>query len=238
MKIPSFKKWIIFENDNYILVNKPPYISSLEDRDKTLPTVYQEAKKYAGDTQLCHRLDKETSGVMAIAKNPEAYRNLAIQFEKRQVEKVYHAVVDGVENFDGIMVDRNILVSGRGNVRIDIEGKPSQTLVKTEEIYKFHSLVACKPLTGRMHQIRIHMAYLGSPIISDEVYGGQIPYLSQIKGRKFKLKEGTEEQALMSRVALHARSLRFKDVDGSEIFIESEYPKDMKAVITQMKKFK
>ncbi|NLR90642.1 MULTISPECIES: RluA family pseudouridine synthase [Flammeovirga] len=238
MKIPNFKKWIIFENDNYILVNKPPYISSLEDRDKTLPTVYQEAKKYAGDTQLCHRLDKETSGVMAIAKNPEAYRNLAIQFEKRQVEKVYHAVVDGVENFDGLMVDRNILVSGRGNVRIDIEGKPSQTLVKTEEIYKFHSLVACKPLTGRMHQIRIHMAYLGSPIISDEVYGGKSPYLSEIKGRKFNLKGGTEEQPLMSRVALHARSLTFKDVDGTEIKIEADYPKDMRALITQLRKFK
>lgn len=233
MKVPKFKQLIVFENDNYIVINKPPYVSTLEDRDKTQTSIYEMARSYWDDAQLCHRLDKETSGILAIAKNAEAYRNLSMQFENRLVDKVYHAVVDGRHDFEGVLVDRNIAVSGRGNVRIDVEGKPAQTKFKTLGIYGRHTLVACKPITGRMHQIRIHLAYLGAPIAADEMYGGEMPYLSQIK-RKFNLKKGTLEEPLMKRVALHARELHFKDVDGTPVDVEAEYPKDMRAFVNQL----
>ncbi|MEH0153987.1 RNA pseudouridine synthase [Limibacter armeniacum] len=234
MKVPNFKKLIVFENDNYILINKPPHISTLEDRDKTQTSIYEMAKKYWEEAQLCHRLDKETSGMLAIAKNPEAYRNLSMQFENREVDKVYHAIVNGVQELDRILVDRNIAVSGRGNVRIDIEGKPAQTKFMTLEAFKFHTLVACKPVTGRMHQIRIHLAYLGAPIVADETYGGKMAYLSQIK-RKFNLKKGTEEEPLIKRVALHAYEITFKDIDGSEVNAIADYPKDIRALLTQLR---
>ncbi|GAA4838582.1 RNA pseudouridine synthase [Algivirga pacifica] len=235
MKLPKFKDMIVMENDHYIIINKPPYVSALEDRDKTKTNIDEMAKAYCEGAQLCHRIDKETSGILAIAKTPEAYRNLSMQFEKREVDKVYHAIVDGTHEFDRILVDRNIAVSGRGNVRIDIEGKPAQTKFMTLEIFRNHSLVACKPVTGRMHQIRIHLAYLGAPISADELYGGQLPYLSQLK-RKFNLKKGTIEEPLMKRVALHARELHFLDVDGTEVHVEAEYPKDFRAYLRQLEK--
>lgn len=84
----QLKDIIIFENENYIVVNKPAFISSLDERNKESgSSILQMARDYAGDVQLAHRLDKETSGALAIAKNPEAYRHLSMQFENRQVSK-------------------------------------------------------------------------------------------------------------------------------------------------------
>jgi len=87
MKKYKLKDLIVFENDNYILINKPAQVASLHERIGIAVSVVQIAKEYDEEAQLCHRLDKETTGIMAIAKNPEAYRNLAIQFEKRKVKK-------------------------------------------------------------------------------------------------------------------------------------------------------
>ena len=88
----EFEDIILFEDENYVLVNKPPFLSTLEDRNEKV-NLLRLARTYTPDAQVCHRLDKDTSGVLAIAKNPEAYRHLSIQFEKRQVTKLYHAVV-------------------------------------------------------------------------------------------------------------------------------------------------
>src|SRR5690349_22533791 len=91
----KFEDIVLFENDNYVVVNKPAFIATLEDRNEPL-NLLGLARQYYPDAQVCHRLDKETSGALAIARNPEAYRNLSIQFEKREVTKVYHAVADGL----------------------------------------------------------------------------------------------------------------------------------------------
>ncbi len=88
MKYPNFKDLILFENDDYIVVNKPPFIASLDERGAAGEVnILRLAKQYSADAQVCHRLDKETSGAIVIAKNPEAYRNLAMQFERRKVKK-------------------------------------------------------------------------------------------------------------------------------------------------------
>jgi len=234
----SFSDIILREDEHYIIVNKPYGIPTLDDRDKTIKGILRLAKEYWPDAQVCHRLDKETSGILVIAKSPEAYRHLAIQLEHREVNKVYHTVVDGLANFKETIVDVPLLTLNAGVVKIDrLEGKEAQTIFNTIEFFKKHSLVQCEPVTGRMHQIRVHLAYLKHPIVADTQYGGTDVYLSQIK-KKFNLKLETEEKPLISRVALHAFSMGFFALDGTPIYTEAPYPKDIEALLNQLRKHK
>ncbi len=212
-------------------------MSTLSERhDDKAENMLRLAKSYCSDAQAGHRLDKETSGVLIFAKHPEAYRHIAMQFEHRQVTKIYHAVVAGVHDFQGILVNLPILPLKIGVVKIDrAEGKEAETLFNSLEIYKAHTLVECIPFTGRMHQIRIHLQCLKAPIVMDALYGGPAIYLSEFK-RKFKLAKDTEEQPLISRVALHARALNFALMNGERLTVEAPYPKDMEAMIRQLEK--
>jgi RluA family pseudouridine synthase len=224
---------ILFEDENFVLINKPPFVSTLEDRHE--PTnILALARAYAGDAQVCHRLDKDTSGVLAIAKNPEAYRHMSMQFEHREVEKIYHAVVDGIHGFQDVLVDLPILKQDDGVVKISKrEGKPAQTYFTSLRSYKAHTLVECRPVTGRMHQIRIHLSTLKASITGDETYGGKPFLLSDIK-RRFNLKKETEEATFMKRMALHAYSLEFNDLSGMRQTVEAPYPKDIQALLRQL----
>jgi RluA family pseudouridine synthase len=229
----EFADIILFEDENYVLVNKPPFLSTLEDRKEKV-NLLRLARTYTPDAQVCHRLDKDTSGVLAIAKNPEAYRHLSIQFEKRQVIKLYHAVADGIHQFNETEVDQPILKQEDGIAKINKrEGRPAVTFFTSIKSFRNHTLIACKPITGRMHQIRLHLSYLGAPITGDELYGGKLFFLSQVK-KKFNLKKETEEQPLMKRMALHAFSLEFADLAGNTQTIEAPYPKDMQVLVKQL----
>jgi RluA family pseudouridine synthase len=229
----SFRDTILFEDDDYIVVNKPPFVSTLEDRHGGV-NLLALAREYHSAAQVCHRLDKDTSGVLAIARNPTAYRHLNMQFESRQVGKVYHAVVDGIHNFQDELVDAPILKLDDGVVKINkAEGKPAQTWFTALRSFRYHSLIECRPITGRMHQIRIHLATQRASITGDETYGGKPFLLSQVK-RGYKLKKGTEEEPFMKRMALHAYSLQFDDLSGSRQIIEAPYPKDFQALIRQL----
>ncbi|GAA0890898.1 RluA family pseudouridine synthase [Fulvivirga kasyanovii] len=230
----KFEDLIIWEDDNYIVINKPAFISTLADRNDTV-NILEMAREYYEDAQVCHRLDKETTGALVIAKNPEAYRHMSIQFENREVSKIYHAVTDGIHDFDNKEVDRSILKLGNGTVRIDYKGKEAQTFFNTLKAYTAHTLVECKPITGRMHQIRVHLSSVEAPITGDEMYGGKPLYLSSIK-RKYNLKKWTEEQPLIKRLALHAHSLTFKLLNGKELSIEAPYPKDFRVLVEQLEK--
>ena len=227
-----FKDLILYENEDYIVINKPPFIATLEDRVEKV-NILALAKEYSPDAQVCHRLDKETSGVLAIAKNPEAYRHLSMQFEHREVTKVYHAVVDGCHDLKDFLVDAPIIKKNDGTVRLNSKGKDAQTTFSTLRIFRRHSLIECKPVTGRMHQIRVHLASLGASITGDEEYGGQPFLVSSIK-RGFRVKKDTEEQPLMKRMALHAFSLEFSGINGTPILVEAPYPKDFTALIKQL----
>lgn len=208
-------------------------MSTLEDRHENI-NLLGLAREYVATAQVCHRLDKDTSGVLAIAKNPEAYRHLSLQFQKRTVIKVYHAVVDGIHNFQETLVDQAILKLDDGVVRINRrEGKPAQTYFTSLKSFRNHTLVECKPVTGRMHQIRIHLTTLEAPITGDETYGGKFFYLSSVK-RGFNLKKQTEEQPIMKRMALHAFALDFENLKGERKKIEAPYPKDFQALVRQL----
>lgn len=229
-----FEDTILWEDENYIIINKPAFISTLEDRnDRT--NILAMAKAYHDDAQVCHRLDKETTGALAIAKNPEAYRHLSIQFENREVTKVYHAISDGIHDFDHLVVESPILKLSNGTVKIDHKGKEAKTTFNTLRAYSQHTLIECLPVTGRMHQIRIHLSSKGAPIVGDEMYGGKPLYLSALK-RNYNLKKWTEEQPLIKRLALHAYQLVFKLLNGKELAIEAPYPKDFRVAAEQLEK--
>lgn len=234
MKAPqfNFEKSFLFENSDYLLINKPPFISTLEDRNDSV-NILALARAYEPDAQACHRLDKDTSGVLAIARNPEAYRHLSMQFENREVSKVYHAVVDGIHSFSDQLVDAPIEKQNDGTAKLSRKGKSAQTFFTTVKTYKNHSLIECRPVTGRMHQIRVHLAHLKAPITGDELYGGKLFFVSSIK-RGFNLKKMSEEQPLMKRMALHAFSLEFALLDGKKRCVEAPYPKDFQALVKQL----
>jgi 23S rRNA pseudouridine955/2504/2580 synthase len=238
MKI-NFEDLIIFENEDYIVINKPSHIPTIDERtaDRSL-SILKMAKTYSSDAQVGHRLDKETSGALAIAKNPTAYRHLAMQFEHREVTKRYHAVVNGVHDLDSISVLLPISPIRDGTaVKIDrTNGKVAETVFFTKKIYRKHTLIECLPITGRMHQIRVHLMCLKAPIVCDPTYGGDDIFLSSLK-RKFHLKQETEELPMIQRVALHAFSLTFSLLDQERITIEAPYPKDFGVLVKLLDKY-
>lgn len=225
---------IIYEDDDYLGINKPPFLSTLEDRNSPDNALTLVRKSYP-DIKVCHRIDKETSGVLLFAKTLEALSHASSKFEKREVKKEYHAVIDSNKPIEMIRADLPIRVLANGKVYIDkLKGKESATIFNTLEIYKYHSLVACYPLTGRMHQIRVHLSYMDYPIVNDELYGGEMFMLSRIKS-KFKLKKGTTELPLVKRFALHAHSLNFINRNNQEISITAPYPKDFAVLVKQLR---
>ncbi len=232
----KFEDLVIWENDDYCVINKPPFVSTLDDRNDPV-NILGLAREAIEGAQVCHRLDKETSGVLIVAKNPEAYRHMSMQFENRTVGKEYHAVADGTHDFQNKVVEDKILKLSNGTVRIDRKGKEATTTFNTLVAYKAHTLIECRPLSGRMHQIRIHLANQGAPITGDVSYGGKYFYLSSIK-KKFHLKKETEEQPLLKRIALHAHKLTFLTLKGEKTTVMAEYPKDFRVLVEQLEKNK
>ncbi len=232
----NFLELILFEDEDFYVINKPPFISSLEDRSRP-DNLLSIARDFNIKASLCHRLDKDTSGCMVVAKSEEAYRHMAIQLQERQVQKKYHALTQGTLDFNDYTVDMPIGVKSGGVARIDFQnGKPAITLFNTLKSYNGYTLIECQPVSGRLHQIRLHLAYVNAPIVGDQAYGGKEFYLSGIK-RKYKPAKEGEEQPLIKRFALHAASIVFEDIGGKEICIEAPYPKDFRALIRQLDRY-
>jgi RluA family pseudouridine synthase len=234
MKIPAFKDLIILEDEHFIFVNKPAGLSSLDERVGTEISLLKLARKYWPEAQLCHRLDRETSGVLLVAKHNEAYKTMALLFEGREVEKSYHAVVQGFLQ----VVEKSILlplsITAKGLAKVDLkEGKKAETIITSIQHFNHYTLLNCKPITGRLHQIRVHLASQNFPIVSDETYGGKKPFLSKLK-RGFKTGKWETEKPMMQRVALHAYMLKFKALNKVYSVI-APYPKDLEVLIKLLK---
>jgi 23S rRNA pseudouridine955/2504/2580 synthase len=234
-KIPPFNSMILYEDEDYIVINKPPFLSSLEDRNEEI-NVLKLARMYHDNAQLCHRLDKDTSGALIISKHPDAYKFMTQAFEKRSVTKTYRAVSDGLHHFSDLELEKALNTSLKGASHIDERyGKRSVTIFNSIRAYKKHTLINCNPITGRMHQIRVHLAYLKAPITGDITYGGKPFFLSTVK-RNYKIGKFAEEQPLIQRLALHAYHLKFPLFNGDYEEVTAPYPKDFRVLLQQLEK--
>ena len=234
----DIRNTIIHEDANYLAINKPTSLSCLEDRghENRPDNILSLLKVHYHDIQLCHRLDRQTTGVLLAAKNREAYRHSALLFENRLVEKVYHAVVHGIHTLDNTLVEKAISTGSAGLMKLDRHGKAASTYFTSLEYYKHFTLVECRPITGRTHQIRLHLASLKAPILSDIAYGGRAVKLEEIK-RRYSAGSAEEGSLLINRYALHSRSLRFGDIEGHPINIEAPYDKSFSVLMKLLDKY-
>lgn len=233
---------IIFENDDFVAVNKPSGLLTIPDRhDNTLDALSTRLKKHYGEIFTVHRLDRDTSGTVLFAKHETAHKYLSQLFESRDVEKYYLGIVNGELPTPAGSINAPIMEHPvqRGKMVTNAKGRPSLTDYEVLESFGIFSLVKLRIHTGRTHQIRVHMKHLGHPIAVDELYGSKEPVkLSAIK-KKFKLGKFTEEETpLLARLALHAWQLSFIGMDDTYYVLEAPLPKDMTAVLQQLRKHK
>jgi len=234
---------ILFENDDFVVINKPSGISVHGDgknTEKTISDLFVEQYKQAIDvgepifsngieikkSGIVHRLDRDTSGVLILVKNQEAYEFLKKQFQDREVKKTYHAIVNGFfkeekgvtkEPIGRSPNDFRRRLAGRGS-RGDLrEAVTEYKVLKsfTDADGEKYSLIEVNPKTGRMHQIRVHMKYLSHPIVCDSLYNPDKPHPKGIE-----------------RLALHASSVEFTGLDGKRIKVETTLPSDFQKALS------
>jgi len=237
MKIPKIADLILFEDDHIIIFNKPANLTSEKDNSPGGISLFDMAKKYNDGLMLCHRLDKETSGVILAAKNEDTYKKFSLMFQKREIHKEYHALIEGVRKFEQTMINFPLTKKGTFRAVVDKrDGKRAETIVDSLENFKHYTLVKAQPISGRFHQIRAHLAAVGCPLAGDVLYGGKPFYLSKIK-RKYNPNTDEEEAPIMGRAALHSFSLSFQYPDEKDFIVTAPYPKDFETMLKMLRKF-
>lgn len=240
-QLRSLTVGVLFEDDDLLVLNKPSGLLVLPDRyDEAKANLIGLLTAAEKEMYVVHRLDRETSGVIVLAKTREAHAALNTQFEERTTAKVYHAVCRGGTSADEGIIDKPLSEHAhvRGKMRVDLKnGKDSVTEYRILERFNGFVFVEALPKTGRTHQIRVHLAEEGMPVAGDSMYGDGEPFkLSDIK-RDYR--EGEEpEKPLLDRTALHAHSLTFQHPSRNE---EQTYvaplPKDMRSVLQVLRKY-
>lgn len=238
MKINDF---IIEETSDWIALNKPSGLLSIPDREgKDISLKKLLIEKY-GSIFTVHRLDRDTSGLIIFAKTEEAHKHLSQQFEERQTEKIYQGMVLGSlankkETIDAPIAEHPVK---KGLMTVYRKGKEAITDYEVLEDFKIFSWLQFQIHTGRTHQIRVHAKHIGHPIVCDELYGDGKPILLSSLKHKFKLsKNELEERPILDRLALHALSLQFTDQNKETVKLEVLLPKDLRAVLQQLRKLK
>jgi 23S rRNA pseudouridine1911/1915/1917 synthase len=237
---------IVFEDDELIVINKTPglvvhpghgnysgtLVNALMYHFQHLPLYKNKETPRPG---LVHRLDKNTSGIMILAKTEYSMTHLARQFFERSTKRTYQALVWGDVKEDQGTITGHIGRDIRDRKLFTVfpegdQGRHAVTHYKVLERFGYVTLVECKLETGRTHQIRVHLKYIGHPLFNDDTYGGD----KILKGTTFtNYKQFVENCfALLPRHALHAKSLGFvHPVNKSEMYFDSELPDDMKEVL-------
>ncbi|WP_211823902.1 23S rRNA pseudouridine(955/2504/2580) synthase RluC [Proteus terrae] len=214
-KVSALADCILYEDDHLMLINKPSGTAVHGGSGLSFGVIegLRALRPEARFLELVHRLDRDTSGVLLIAKKRSALRTLHEQLRLKQMQKDYLALVRGQWQSHTKVVQapllKNILQSGERVVKVSNEGKPSETRFKVEERFEFATLVKASPVTGRTHQIRVHTLHAGHPIAFDDRYGDR-DFDSQLVGTKLK------------RLFLHASSLTFTHPStGEQMRIEA-----------------
>ena len=243
---------VLFEDEYLLAIEKPARMLTSPDRyDPERPNLMKllhagvsEGKPWAtsrGLTYLAnaHRLDFETSGVLLLAKDKDALSKVASHFGTERAVKHYVALVQGNPPEKLFEVDAPIGPHPHhvGRMHVDhSDGKKSRTQFEVLESFLGFSLLRCRPLTGRTHQIRIHLRHVRLPIVADVLYLGKPLMLSTVK-RGYRLKPGRTERPLIDTVALHAERLEIPHpITGQSVVIESPWPKDMRVALKFLRK--
>lgn len=225
---------IVYEDAHLLVLNKPSGLLVLPDRyDRSLVNLYEGLRAELGAIYVVHRIDRETSGVLVFSKTAQAHASLSSSFQGRLVKKTYVAIVQG----------RTTVLEGeiRGDVPVrqgnSVVDRASESSYRVLESFRRHSLVEVMPVTGRTHQIRIHLRSIGLPIVGDRLHGTGRPFhLSEIKSSYKPTGEG--EKPLLDRVALHACELRcLHPVTQQAMVFRAELPKDMRSVLNALRKY-
>lgn len=237
MTIPE----IIAENEDFVAVSKPSGMLTIPDRfDPHLPSLQQWLSARYPRVFVVHRIDRDTSGMVLFAKTAPAHQYLSGLFENREVDKEYLGLVHGAPAEDNGTLDGPIGEHPgiKGKMAVMRKGKPAITHYTVLERFGKYSWLSFRIETGRTHQIRVHMANAGHPLVADPLYGdGQPLFLSAIKHR-FKLSKDAEtERPLLARLALHAHILRFTGMKGEQVTLEAPLPKDLQATLRQLGKW-
>lgn len=237
---------IIYEDEQIIVLNKQADLIVHPARGNTHGTLVNALVYYA--TQLStaggefrpgivHRLDRNTTGVMVIAKTDTAHWRLARQFERREIAKSYLAIVHGALELQADCINQPLGVHPRAREKYAIRpeiGKEAITFYEVLEAFRGFSLLKVTPKTGRTHQIRVHLSYIKHAIVGDDMYGGRVVYPWQIEDR-----DAAAEEPIISRCALHASSLQIHHpATGQLMTFQAPLPEDMQLLLGKLRQFR
>ncbi len=236
---------IIHEDDEIIVVNKQANLIVHPARGYKSGTLVNalvfHANKLSSINEdyrpgIVHRLDRNTTGVMIVAKTDSAHWKLSRQFSERTTQKTYLAVVHGVPQLTADRINEPLGTNPNIRERMAVrqDGKEAVSFYKVLEEFRGYALVELSPKTGRTHQLRVHMRYIKHPIVADDMYGGKIVYPWQIEDR-----DPQPEDPLMSRVALHAWRLEINHPASNErMTFQADPPEDIQNLIENLRKFR
>lgn len=211
----------VYADEAIIVVNKPANLSVLpEGWEKDAPYLVKMLEEQFEKIWVVHRIDKVTSGIVVFALTAEAHRSLNIQFEKHEVEKSYHALINGAPKWETKTTKFPLRVNVGHKHRTmvdDRNGVRSETRFKLLERWQDSALVEAMPLTGRTHQIRVHAYAMGHPLLGDILYSAP-------------------ETDVIARPALHAYSLSFVHPEtGKKAEFQADYPDDFRAAVNSLR---
>lgn len=219
-QVSSIENRILFEDKRILVIDKPSGLAvhGGSGISHGAIEILRAARPQLRDLSLVHRLDRETSGCLVLAKRRSALRELHERFRQGTVEKNYLALVAGDWQFGERLIDAPLLVEHRRNgerhVIVSAAGKPAQTLFRLSRTFGQFSLLQCQPKTGRTHQIRVHALHAGHPLVGDDRYGDP-----EVNAAAKKLG--------LRRLFLHAQSIAFPDDSGNELHFTAPLPDDL-----------
>ncbi len=236
---------IIYEDDDIIVINKQADMIVHPARSINTGTLVHGLAYHAENLSsglgecrpgIVHRLDKNTTGVMVVTKNDEAQGNVAMQFQERKVKKAYLAIVHGCPDLDADRIKQPIGTHPRKRELCTVrkDGKEAISIFEVLERFRGFSLLKIRILTGRTHQIRVHLQHIKHPIVADDMYGGKLVYPWQLKDEEQKV-----EEPIIDRPCLHAYSLEFKHPStDQQVKFEAPLPEDMQNLLEMLRKYR
>jgi 23S rRNA pseudouridine1911/1915/1917 synthase len=238
---------VVFEDEAFVVVDKPPGLVTHPAKGNWTGTLvnalqfhFDKLSSVGGENRpgIVHRLDRDTSGLLIVAKDDRAHAALAKQFEERSIHKEYLAIVSGVPSRDSDYIERLIGPHPTHREKMAIRlatdgGKEAVTFYEVVERFHGYALVRCYPKTGRTHQIRVHLTHIGHPLLADKLYAGRSKFTV---GDLLGPEAPDADRVLLERHSLHAHSLRLTHpMTGEPLHFTSPLPADMAGTVEALR---